>query len=973
MTGQPFRSATGGRIDRSRTLRFRFGGRDYVGHPGDTLASALLANGVRLLGRSFKYHRPRGLLAAGVEEPNALVQLGEGARVTPNVRATEVPLYEGLVASSVNCWPSARFDIGAVNDLLHRFLAAGFYYKTFMWPNWHLYEGFVRRAAGLGRPSREADPDRYVTRNAHCDLLVVGAGPAGLAAARAAAERGERIILVEQDMAIGGSLLHDNNIIDGLDQDAWIAGVRAALDEAPDARILTRTTAVGYFDHNALALVEALGSEVDCAATPDRPRFRLWQVRAARVVLATGAIERPLVFAGNDRPGVMLAGAARTYAARFGVLPGKRALVVTNDDEAYRVAEALIAAGMEVAELIDLRATVPADLAARLAAHGVAMTRNATVDATRGRGHIRAARIRLPGGATRWVRCDCLAMSGGFSPAVHLFSQSGGTLRFDEQRAAFVPERSVQPEVSVGGAAGDFDLTSALASGYRAGGGTGAAPSASQSRQPSPPGPLGQVAGDPSRAFVDYQNDVTAADVALAARESFRSVEHLKRYTTLGMAPDQGKTSNVNGLALLAGATARTIAETGTTRFRFPYTPLPLSVMAGWRRGDLFRPVRFMPGHGRHVTAGALFEDFGGWQRPACYPRAGEDRHAAEQREALAVRQGAGLFEGSPLGKIEIVGPDAARFLDRIYANTMSTLQPGKVRYGLMLSEIGAIIDDGVCARLAEDRFLVCTSSGGAARISAWLEEWHQCEWPDLDLVIAPVTSAWGVLTLSGPAARAILSAVGTDINLAADAFPHMSWRQGLVGGMAARILRVSYTGDLSYEINVPASRVPELWDRLMAAGAGHGIAPVGIDAWMLLRTEKGYLHIGADTDGTTTPLDVGWPQVLRKKSDFIGKRSLFLPENLSEDRLAFVGFASDDPAIALPIGAHVLGPDGSDGYVTSSGFSPTLGHGVALGLIRGGAARVGERVVVRGLDGDLPARVTSPVHFDAQGERLNG
>jgi sarcosine oxidase, subunit alpha len=960
---QDFRLAGGGRIDRSRRLHFRWEGRALTGYPGDTLASALVANGIRLAGRSFKYHRPRGLMAAGVEESNILVQLGEGARSTPNLRATELPLVEGLVARPVNCWPNARFDLAGGLGWLSRFLGAGFYYKTFMWPDWHLFEGPIRRMAGLGRVAAEPDPDRYETRNAHCDVLVVGAGAAGLAAARAAAAGGARVILAEQDFEAGGRLLIDAAIIDGMDGAGWAAMVLVELSALPDVHVLLRTTVVGYHDHDSLTLIE------QCAAqgVPGQPRQRTWTVRAAKVILATGAIERPLVFPGNDRPGVMLASASRHYIARHAALPGRRAVVLTNNDDAYATAMALDAAGATVALLVDVRESMAPDLVAALAARGITAIAGGAVTATRGK-ILSGVRVRDGNGAEHWVAADHLAMSGGFNPTLHLLSQSGGTLSWHDELAAFVPGDAPRARC-VGAAAGEFDLATALSSGHGVGGGTGSTPTAAPSRAPAPIGACWQTPGT-GNAWIDFQNDVTVDDIVLAARENYRSVEHLKRYTTLGMAPDQGKTANVNALAVMAALTGRSIAETGHTRYRFPYTPVALGAFAGRKRGTLYQPLRQLPAHLRHRAAGALMEDFGGWLRPAGYPLPGEDLAAAEQREALAVRTGAGVFDASPLGKIEVIGPDAGRFLDLVYANAMSSLKPGRVRYGLMLNELGVIMDDGVCARLGDQHFLVCASSAGAETVALWLEEWLQCEWPDLDVVIAPVTPAWGVLTLTGPDARRVLAMAGTDIDLAE--FPHMAVRSGQVAGLAARVLRVSYTGEISYEINVPARATTQLWDSLVATG---GVTPVGIDAWMVLRTEKGYLHIGGDTDGTTTPIDVGWGRVVGRTGDFIGKRSLARPADQSAKRLQFVGLAAVG-AEPLPIGGHIPAPGGgSQGYVTSSVNSPVLGLPVALAMVRGGTARIGETVTIIG-DAGTPlrrAQIVAPMFYDHEGVRLRG
>lgn len=987
--GSPVRQVArldrGGRIDRTRPLRFVWEGRQLQGYAGDTLASALVANGVRLLGRSFKYHRPRGLIGAGVEESNVLVQLGTGARSTPNMRATEIVLYDGLVARPVNCWPSSRFDIGSLLNLASRFLPAGFYYKTFMWPDWHLYEGFIRRAAGLGKVAKHADPDRYESRFAHCDVLVVGAGPSGLAAALSAAATGARVILADQDTSLGGSLLIDAASIDGLRSDDWIAHAAARLAACEEAQVLFRTTVVGYHDHNSLTMVEQLGDEAVCAGDTGRARYRTWLVRVKRVVLATGAIERPLVFPGNDRPGAMLASASRQYVARYAAVPGRRAVVFTNNDDAYRTAIDLADAGCRVAAVVDVRADVATDLTDALGAKGIRVIADAAVTATRGANVLKAVRVRSPAG-NEWLACDHLAMSGGFNPTIHLFSQSGGSLRFDDALAAFVPGTSVQAERSVGAASGTFDLAAGVRQGHDAGldaaeaaglptDGAGAAPVVDIVRAVTPLQACWHVEGS-GKAFIDFQNDVCVSDVALSARENFRSVEHLKRYTTLGMAADQGKTSNVNALAIMAALTGRSVEETGYTRYRFPFTPIPLGALAGRNRVALYRPLRRMPAHDCHVAAGAKFEDFGGWERPACYPRAGETPFAAEQREAMAVRTAAGLFDGSPLGKIEVKGPDAGRFLDLIYANTMSTVKPGKVRYGLMLNEFGVVIDDGVATRLADDHFLVGTSSGQADRIASWMEEWLQCEWLELDVLVAPVTTAWGVVTLTGPSAREILERAGCSVELGG--FPHMSFAEGRVGDLPARIFRVSYTGETSYEINVPADSTMALWTLLMSAGAARGIAPVGIDAWMVLRTEKGYLHIGADTDGSTNALDVGWGHFLKKTNDFIGQRSLLRSEDQRTDRLQFVGFAVESGQPPLELGAHVIlndvsGAARSDGYVTSSAYSPFLRQAVALGMLRGGSGRKGEKVRIGSADAAREATVVDPTFYDPAGERLRG
>jgi sarcosine oxidase subunit alpha len=971
-----FRLRHGGLIDRSRPLTFRFEGRSYGGYEGDTLASALLANGVRLVGRSFKYHRPRGILGYGPEEPNALMQAGRGARSTANMRATEMPLHNGLEARAVNCWPNVAFDVGGVNNLISRFLASGFYYKTFMWPHWHVYEGFIRRAAGLGKVAREADPDRYETRYVHCDVLVVGSGAAGLAAALAAARAGKRVILAEQDSLPGGRLLWDGGEIEGITAQSWAAGVLAELAEAENVQVMIRTTVTGYFDHNAITMTEGVSGD-DPAAPAHLPRYRQWQVRAGQVVLATGAIERPLVFPDNDRPGIMLAEAVRHYIGRYAVRPGDQAVVFTNNDEAYRTAIALHAAGGTVQAVVDTRVDVRSDVAASVEKLGIELLRGTVIVATHGAKALRGVTVRTQDGLTRRLACDLLAMSGGSNPNVSLFSQSGGRLVFDETLLGFRPDQSVQQEQSAGAAAGLRTLSQALASGHAAGaGGDGDTPPPVATRQwpASSIAPFWSVDA-PGKAFIDMQNDVGVADIELAARENFRSVEHLKRYTTLGMASDQGKTSNVNALAIMAQLTGQTMAETGTTRFRFPFVPVALGAFAGRAHGDLLRPMRRLALHDHHVALGAIMEDYG-WARPAAYPRANESRFEAEQREARAVRSGVGIFDGSPLGKIEVRGPDAGRLLDFVYASVMSTMKIGKVRYGLMLNELGVVIDDGVCARLGEDHFLVGATSAGADRIAALLEEWLQCEFLDYDVLVAPVTTSWSVVTLTGPDARALLDAAGTDIPLSGDEFPHMSLRSGTVAGIPARIMRVSYTGETSYEINVPTGRMMEAWHRFEQVGECFGLTPVGVDAWNLLRLEKGFLHVGADTDGTTTPLNIGWDHVLRRKGDFVGKRSLMRAIYQDPARLQFVGLQAEGAEV-LPIGAHLVRGSGaeraSDGFVTSSGLSTVFGRGVALALVHGGAGRIGEQVTIEH-DGRVHrATIVVPSQYDPEGTRFNG
>ncbi len=997
MNGQQYRNATGGRIDRERTLGFTFNGRHYEGHPGDTLASALIANGVRVVGRGFKYHRPRGIFAAGSEEPNAIVQLGRDAATEPNIRATQAELHDGLVAASVNCWPSVRFDVGAVNGVFAPIFPAGFYYKTFMWPPgaWRVYEWFIRRAAGLGRSPVLPDPDRYETRHAHADVLVAGGGPAGLAAALAAARAGARVILADEQAEFGGGLLAGGPEIDGRPALDWVAAVTSELASLPEVRLLPRATVFGYYDHNYLGVVERVADHLPDAR--DAPRQRVWKVRARRVVLAAGAIERPLVFDGNDRPGVMLASAARAYANRWAARVGDRAVVVTNNDGAYRAALDLSEAGVSVALLADLRASPPAALVDRLAKSGIEVAAGTAVVGTHGGARVAAVDVAglAEDGASiatapRRIECDVVAVSGGWNPAVHLFSQSGGRLAWNEAIAAFVPDVARQAQASVGAANGTFALGAALTEGFAAGAeaaeacgfARGATPTPAVTEEPS--SPLRSIwrvpSGGHGKAFVDLQNDVTAADIGLAAREGYRSVEHLKRYTTTGMGTDQGKTSNVNALAILAEETASAIPAVGTTTFRPPYTPVTFGALAGRTVGGLFDPVRVTAMHPWHVGVGAAFEDVGQWKRPWYYPRPGESMHRAVARECQAVRASLGIMDASTLGKIDVKGPDAVRLLDLVYTNAWGGLEVGRCRYGLMLKEDGMVFDDGVTARLGPDRFHMTTTTGGAARVLAWLEEWLQTERPSWRVYLTSVTTQWAVAALAGPNARRLMAELTADIDLDSAAFPFMSWRDGTVAGIPARVFRISFSGESAFEINVASSRGMALWQALMTAGAKYDITPYGTEAMHVLRAEKGFVIVGQETDGTVTPHDLGMSWIVgKKKPDFIGRRGLARADCQRADRKQLVGLLPEDPNQVLTEGAQIVAEAGKappvpmEGHVTSSYWSPALGRSFALALLKGGRSRHGQSVPVHAYGKTSWARVTAPIFYDVEGERLRG
>jgi sarcosine oxidase subunit alpha len=992
------RTSSGGRIDRSSPLRFTFDGRSYEGYVGDTLASGLLANGVHLVGRSFKYHRPRGIVAAGSEEPNGLVTVRrDAARITPNLRATQVELYDGLEAISQNRWPSLRTDFGRINDLLAPFFPAGFYYKTFMWPTkaWHaLYEPVIRRAAGLGESPTLPDPDRYAQRYAHADVLVVGAGPAGIAAALAAADSGARVILCDEQPEFGGSLLGDPSAqIDGAPAAAWVERSIATLRQNTKVTLLSRTTAFGYFPHNFLGLCERLTDHLPSPA-PGRHRERLWQVRARAVVIATGAIERPLVFPGNDRPGILLAGAGQAYLNRYGVRVGSRAVIVTAGDAAYQAALDLHAAGVVVAAVADTRAAPQGPLPEAARRAGIEVIPASTVLGTDG--DLRVSRISLgrvqKGGVQRGQRinCDVVLMSGGATPSVHLFSQSRGKVVWNDALQSFIPGQSAENERSAGACRGVYGLAEVLADGAAAGAAAAPEPTHQARRfmveaaARSNDGHLGAlpVTTPPpkQRAFVDWQHDVTTKDLALATREGFQSIEHVKRYTTTGMATDQGKTSNLNAMAIVAQKLDVPIPKVGLTTFRMPYTPVSFGSFAGISRGNLFDPMRITPTHEWASARGAVFEHVGLWERARYFPRAGEDMHAAVARECLAVRNACGIFDASTLGKIEVVGPDAAEFMNRLYINNWANLGVGRSRYGILCRDDGFIYDDGVVARTAADRFHVTTTTGGAPRVLAMMEDYRQTEWPELRVWLTSTTEQWAVIAVQGPNARRVLEPLVAGIDLGAAAMPHMTVGHGQICGVPMLLFRVSFSGELGFEVNVPADYGASVWEAIHAAGQPHGIVEYGTEAMHVLRAEKGYIIVGQDTDGTVTPDDAGLAWAIGKaKTDFVGKRSLDRASMKSADRKQIVGLKTRDPKVVLEEGAQIAARAGQTppmeliGHVTSSYASGALGHSIALAVVAGGRAKMGQTLYVPMPGGDLEVEVCSPVFYDPSGARING
>ena len=991
MTNGNFRMPSGGRIDRSRPLRFSFDGRNYSGFDGDTVASALLANGVHLVGRSFKYHRPRGIMGAGPDEPNALIGVRrDQERYTPNLLATQTELYEGLDAVSQNRHPSLEKDRMAVNDKFSRFIPAGFYYKTFMWPRkaWdRLFEPRIRAAAGLGIAPSEPDPDSYAQRYAHCDVLVIGAGPAGLTAAMEAAKSGAQVILCDDRSAMGGSLLAAKQVtIEGAPAARWLAGTLDSLAGMANVTLLPRTSAFGYYPHNWIGLAQKLTDHL-ADAPPGQPRERLWQVRARQVVIAAGAIERPLVFPDNDRPGIMLADAARTYLQQYGVAVGRKIVVLAAHDNGYRAAHELRDAGIEIAVIADIRGDSP--VAARARQAGFRVLTGAAIDGTSGK--LRVASITLTSGSKReTVACDAVLMAGGLTPSVHLFSQSRGKLAWDEHLQAYLPDQSAEAERSAGACRGHFALDEALADGAEAG--RLAAEAAGFAFRPAAPvyacavahpiGGGGHIGAAPTsdpakpKAFVDWQNDVTAADILLAAREGFLSIEHVKRYTTTGMATDQGKLSNINALGIVSEATGRSIPEIGLTTFRAPYTPISFGTLAGRARRDLLDPARITAINDWAAQQGAMFEDVGNWKRAHFFPKDREDMHAAVARECLAVRERVGIFDASTLGKIEIVGPDAAEFMNRFYVNAWMKLGVGKCRYGVLLREDGFVLDDGVVGRLAPDRFHVTTTTGGAARVLGMMEDYLQTEWSDLDVWLTSTTEQWSVIAVQGPKAREVIEPLVEGLDLSPEAFPHMSIADAQICGVPMRLMRVSFTGELGYEVNVPSGYGAMVWQAIWERGQAHGMVAYGTETMHVLRAEKGFIIIGQETDGTVTPDDAGLAWAIGKaKPDFVGKRSLARPAMTDPDRKQLVGLLTRDPHIVLEEGAQIVASGAvgaSIGHVTSAYHSSVLGKSIALAMVRGGRARLGERLEVPMPGGAVAVDVVAPIFLDPKGDRVH-
>jgi len=988
-------------IDETTRVSFKFNSKNYYGYKGDTLASALIANGIHLVGRSFKYHRPRGIMTAGSEEPNAIVQLNNNSALSePNVRATEVEIYDGLEASSQNCWPSVNFDIGGINNFLSPLLPAGFYYKTFMWPAsfWEKYEYFIRKSAGLGKSPAEPDPDIYDHKYIHCDVLVIGGGISGIMAAKTAAQNGLNTLLVEEKPNLGGTTIYQNSEqhkINNQTSSIWLEKEIANLESLDNLEIKTRTSVAAFHGYNFLLARENLTDHLPIKDRTNKVRQRLLKIRAKKVITATGSLERPLVFNNNDRPGIFLSSAIKKYIDFYGVSCGENNVLFTNNDSAYETALSLFKKGIRVKAIVDIREQPSSKIIEEVESNGIKVYKEYTVVNTEGYKKINKISIMQLSkdgqsviGSKIDLDCDCLGLSGGWTPAVHLFTQSGGKLRFRDEDQVFIPNHYPSKQISIGSCNGDFELDEILnlvptqlknfleieKTEYE---NLSIEISKNLSKRNIWLLPSDKVLGK-TKPFVDYQNDATAKDIKLALREGFRSIEHVKRYTTTGMGTDQGKLGNMHALGIIAETAGVKMGELGTTTFRPPYTPLSFGTIVGRNVGEYFDIFRKTPIHEWHVKNNAEFENVGQWKRAWYYPKTTEDMHQAVQRESKAARESAGILDASTLGKIDIQGTDASEFLNRVYTNAWSKLGIGKCRYGLMLHEDGMVYDDGVTTRLDENHYIMTTTTGGAANVMSKLEDYLQTEWPELDVYLTSVTDHFATISVCGPNSKKIVSKVIPDLDLSDENFPHMSFKNAKIDKVKCRVMRISFTGEHSYEINIQANFGKSVWEKCMEAGKEFNITPYGTETMHLLRAEKGFIIVGQDTDATMTPIDLQMDWIVsKKKYDFIGKRSLYRSDTIREDRKQLVGLLTDDPKIVLEEGAQIVEDTNQKpiemlGHVTSSYYSPNLNKSIALAVVRGGKNMMGKKLFIPMENKTISVTVADPVFLDKENKRLN-
>ena len=988
-------------IDETTRVSFKFNSKNYFGYKGDTLASALIANGIHLVGRSFKYHRPRGIMTAGSEEPNAIVQLNNNSALSePNVRATEVEIYDGLEASSQNCWPSVNFDIGGINNFLSPLLPAGFYYKTFMWPAsfWEKYEYFIRKSAGLGKSPAAPDPDIYDHKYIHCDVLVIGGGISGIMAAKTAAQNGLNTLLVEEKPNLGGTTIYQNSEqhkINNQTSSIWLEKEIANLESLDNLEIKTRTSVAAFHGYNFLLARENLTDHLPIKDRTNKVRQRLLKIRAKKVITATGSLERPLVFNNNDRPGIFLSSAIKKYIDFYGVSCGENNVLFTNNDSAYETALSLFKKGIRVKAIVDIREQPSSKIIEEVESNGIKVYKEYTVVNTEGYKKINKISIMQLSkdgqsviGSKIDLDCDCLGLSGGWTPAVHLFTQSGGKLRFRDEDQVFIPNHYPSKQISIGSCNGDFELDEILnliptqlknfleieKTEYE---NLSIEISKNLSKRNIWLLPSDKVLGK-TKPFVDYQNDATAKDIKLALREGFRSIEHVKRYTTTGMGTDQGKLGNMHALGIIAETAGVKMGELGTTTFRPPYTPLSFGTIVGRNVGEYFDIFRKTPIHEWHVKNNAEFENVGQWKRAWYYPKTTEDMHQAVQRESKAARESAGILDASTLGKIDIQGTDASEFLNRVYTNAWSKLGIGKCRYGLMLHEDGMVYDDGVTTRLDENHYIMTTTTGGAANVMSKLEDYLQTEWPELDVYLTSVTDHFATISVCGPNSKKIVSKVIPDLDLSDENFPHMSFKNAKIDKVKCRVMRISFTGEHSYEINIQASFGKSVWEKCMEAGKEFNITPYGTETMHLLRAEKGFIIVGQDTDATMTPIDLQMDWIVsKKKYDFIGKRSLYRSDTIREDRKQLVGLLTDDPKIVLEEGAQIVEDTNQKpiemlGHVTSSYYSPNLNKSIALAVVRGGKTMMGKKLFIPMENKTISVTVADPVFLDKENKRLN-